>query len=168
MRKTLWRVGLTTAAVVLLSSSSAYAQAADTGSVLVTVTVASRARLTLGSATLNFTDQDPDTVLNLTAPALTVNVGARTAAASNVTLTVVATTALTGSAGTIPINQLTWAGNGAGFAATGISNTTVAQNVGTWTGPGTRTGDQTYSLPNSWTYAPGSYTTTLNYTLTVP
>jgi hypothetical protein len=168
MRKTLRKVGLTTAAVVLLSSSSAYAQATDTASVNVTVTVASRARLTLGAATLNFTDEDPDTVLTLNAPALTVNVGARTASASSVTLTVLATTNLTGTAGNIPINQLTWAGSGAGFALTGVSNIVTAQNVGTWTGPGSRAGDQTYSLPNSWAYAPGTYTTTLNYTLTVP
>ena len=37
-----------------------------------------------------------------------------------------------------------------------------------WTGPGARSGTQTYSLPNSWTYTVGSYTTTLNYTLTAP
>ena len=31
-----------------------------------------------------------------------------------------------------------------------------------------RTSAQTYSLLNSWAYVPGTYTTTLNYTLTVP
>ena len=29
-------------------------------------------------------------------------------------------------------------------------------------------GTQTFSLPNSWAYGTGTYTTTLNYTLTVP
>jgi hypothetical protein len=49
----------------------------------------------------------------------------------------------------------------------GTSGTT-AQAVGNWTGSGNRTGTQTYSLPNSWDYVTGTYTTTLNYTLTVP
>ena len=49
MRKTLWKVGLTTAAVVLLSSSSAYAQTTANAALAVNVTVASRARLTLSA-----------------------------------------------------------------------------------------------------------------------
>jgi hypothetical protein len=56
---------------------------------------------------------------------------------------------------------------GTGFVA-GTSSATVAQSVGAWTGSGARSGSQTYSLPNSWAYAPGTYTTTLNYTLSVP
>ena len=50
MRKTFWKVGLSAAAVVLLSSSAAYAQRATANSR--NVTVASRARLTLSTATL--------------------------------------------------------------------------------------------------------------------
>jgi hypothetical protein len=40
--------------------------------------------------------------------------------------------------------------------------------VGAWTGSGNQTGTQTYSLANSWTYATGTYTAALTYTLTVP
>ena len=87
MRKTLWKVGLTTAAVVLMSSSSAYAQTTATATLNVNVTVASRARLTLSAASISFADADPDTNPTLTAAPINVNVGARTAATSIVTLT---------------------------------------------------------------------------------
>ena len=167
MRNTLVKVALSTAAAVLLMSSSAYAQASATASVTVTVNVAARARLTLSSTSITFPDSDPDTVTTLTAPALSVGVGARTGPASNVTLTVLATGNLVSGSDSIAINNLAWSVGGAGFAP-GASSSTTAQSVGTWLGPGARSGTQTYSLPNSWTYAVGTYTTTLNYTLTAP
>jgi len=40
--------------------------------------------------------------------------------------------------------------------------------VGSWSASGSPSGTQTLSLPNSWTYATGTYTVTLNYTLTAP
>jgi hypothetical protein len=167
MRKTLWKVGLTTAAVVLLSSSSAYAQLTQNATLNVTVNVASRARLALSATGITFTDQDPATVATLTSPAVTVDVGARTATTSNVTLTVLAAGNLTSGTDVITINNLTWTASGTGFVA-GTSDATTAQNVGAWVGSGARSGSQSYVLPNSWAYAPGSYTTTLTYTLTVP
>ena len=169
MRKTLWKVGLSTAAVVLFSSSAAYAQATANASLNVTVNVASRARLTLSAAGITFADADPDVTPTLTAGPVDVNVGARTAPTSNVTLTVLATGNLVSGTDVITIDQLTWTvgGPSAGFVP-GTSNATVAQSVGSWTGPGTRNGTQTFALPNSWAYAPGTYTTTLNYTLSVP
>jgi hypothetical protein len=167
MKKTLWKVGLLSAAAVLFTSSSASAQATATASLNVTVNVAARARLTLGAAALNFADADPATVPTLTSAALSVDVGARTSPTGNVTLTVLATGDLASGTDNIAINTLTWTATGTGFAA-GTSSAATAQSVGAWTGPGARTGSQTYSLPNSWAYAPGTYTTTLNYTLTVP
>ena len=168
MRKTLSKVGLSSA-VVLLMSSSAYAQTVVNQNLNVSVTIGSRAQLTLSTANLVIPDADPATVLTLTAPDLTVTVGARTAPAQPVNLTVVASGGdLAGTAGTIAISNLTWATTGTGFAANGTSNATVAQNVGTWTGSGLRSGTQTYSLPNDWAYAPGTYATSLTYTLTVP
>jgi hypothetical protein len=166
MRQTLWKVGLS-AAALLFTSSAAYAQATANASVIVTVNVAARATLTLGAAALNFADADPTTVPVLTAAPVAITVGARTSPTGNVTLTVLATGNLVGTGGTIPIGNLTWTSTGTGFAA-GVSNATTAQSVGTWIGPGAQNGTQTFSLPNSWAYGTGSYTTTLNYTLTVP
>ena len=166
MRKTLVKAGLS-AAAILLTSSAAYAQSTANASLNVTVNVAARATLTLGAAALNFADADPTTVPVLTAAPVAITVGARTSPTGNVTLTVLATGNLVGAGGTIPIGNLTWTSTGTGFAA-GASNATTAQSVGTWTGPGAQNGTQTFSLPNSWAYGTGTYTTTLNYTLTVP
>jgi hypothetical protein len=152
---------------MLLMASSASAQSTANASLNVTVNVAARARLTLGAAALNFADADPTTVPTLTAAPLAISVGARTSPTGNVTLTVLATGDLTSGTDSIGINNLSWVSTGTGFAA-GTSNATTAQSVGAWTGPGAQNGTQTFSLPNSWAYATGTYTTTLNYTLTVP
>ena len=66
----------------------------------------------------------------------------------------------------IPINNLSWVVTGAGYAAGTAAQTDVS--LGSWGGPGTRTGTQTYRLANSWTYAVGTYSVTLTYTLTAP
>ena len=168
MRKTLWKVGLTTAAVVLLSSSSAYAQQTDNAALNVTVIVGSRARLTLGAPGITFADADPTATPVMNAGPVTVDVGARTPAGSNVTLTVLASGNLASGANSIAINNLTWTVAGDPGLIAGTANATVAQNVGAWTGSGVRSGSQSFALPNSWTYVPGTYTATLNYTLTVP
>jgi hypothetical protein len=165
MRKTLWKVGLSTAALVLLSSSSAYAQTTANANLIVNVTVASRARLTLSTGSITFADQDPDLFPTMTAAPITINVGARTATASNVTLTLLGPD-FTSGGNTIGIGNLSWTAPAAGFVA-GTAATT-ATPVGSWTGPGARTSAQTYSLVNSWAYVPGNYATTLVYTLTVP
>ncbi len=60
MRKTLWKVGLTTAAVVLCPSTSVYAQATANAGLNVTVNVASRARLTLGARGHHLRGRGPD------------------------------------------------------------------------------------------------------------
>ena len=168
MRKTLCKVGLCTVAVVLLSSSSAYAQQTATAALNVTVNVGSRARLTLGAAGITFADADPTAVPVMTAGPVTVDVGARTGAASNVTLTVLASGNLMSGTDAIAINTLTWTVAGDPGLVAGTSNATLAQNVGAWVGSGVRSGSQSFSLPNSWAYVPGTYTATLNYTLTVP
>ena len=86
MRKTLWKVGLTTAAVVLLSSSSAYAQLA-TQPITATAVVAARGRITL-TGTINFADTDPFTNPTIDAAALWVQALARVAVGAGVSLTV--------------------------------------------------------------------------------
>ena len=167
MRKTLWKVGLTTAAVVLLSSSSAYAQVTTNAGLNVTVIVGSRARLTLGAPGITFADADPTATPIMNAGPVTVDVGARTTAGASVTLTVLASGDLSSGTSSIAINNLTWTASGTGFVA-GTSDATTAQNVGAWTGSGVRSGSQSFLLPNSWSYVPGTYTAVLNYTLTVP
>lgn len=166
MKKAVWS-GILAGAALVCFSVPAFAQATATGSINVTVNVSARARLTLGAAAITFADADPDTVPTMTSSAVTIDVRARTGAGNASTLTVLASGPLTSGTDTIAITNLTWTVTGTGFAA-GTANSTTAQTVGSWAGPGSPSGTQTFSLPNSWTYAIGSYAATLNYTLTVP
>lgn len=166
MKKAVWS-GFLVAAGFLLLSTPAFAQATDTASLAVSVTVNAHARLQLGAASIAFSDEDPDLVPSILAPALSVNVRARTSATGTVLLTVQASGDLTSGTNAIAINNLTWTAAGAGLVG-GTSNATTGQTVGSWTGSGSRAGSQTYALANSWNYAIGSYTGTLTYTLVAP
>lgn len=166
MTKAVWS-GVLTIGAVLLCSVPAFAQATVNGSINVTANVNAKAKLTLGAASITFADADPDVVPTMTSSAVNIDVKARTSAGASVTLTVLASGDLVSGSDAIAINNLTWAVTGSGFQA-GTADKTTAQTVGSWTGSGSPAGSQTFSLPNSWTYNTGSYTVTLNYTLTVP
>jgi len=166
MRKTLWKVGLS-AAVVLLTSTSAYAQLA-TQNINATAVVAARGRITLTGA-INFPDTDPFVSPTINAAGLTVQALARVAVGAGVSLTVQAGGNFVSAGDSIAIGNLTWAtAGGAGFNATGTMSSATAQPVGSWTGPGAHNATQTYTLVNDWAYAPGNYVVTLTYTLTSP
>jgi hypothetical protein len=54
--------------------------------------------------------------------------------------------------------------SGAGFS-NGTLSAATAQIVGAWTGSGERSGTQTFFFKNLWSYATGTYTLTMTYTL---
>lgn len=166
MMKAVWS-GVAATLMVVGVSTTAYAQVTAAGSISVTATVSAKAKLTLGAASITFADADPDVTPTMTSGAVTIDVKARTSAGGGVTLTMLASGDLVSGADTIGIANLTWTAAGAGFVA-GTSDKTTAQSVGGWTGSGSPSGSHTFSLPNSWSYATGSYTVTLNYTLTAP
>ena len=157
--------GIGAAALLAFFSTTAWAQATATANVTATVNVAAKARLEITGA-VAFADADPETTPIISAAALDITVKARTSPSETVTLTVVADGDFQGTAGTIGISNLSWLVSGTGFATGTAALTDVT--VGSWGGPGTRNGTQTYRLANSWAYAVGSYTATLTYTLTVP
>ena len=167
MKKAVWS-GAVATAVLLLGSSSAFAQQTATAAVAVTASVNAKAKLSLGLASVTFADADPDVTPLYTSAAIDIDVKARTSAAGNVTLTVLASGDLTSGSDAIPIRTLTWAASGTGFTASGNNNKTTAQTLGSWTGSGNPNGSHTLSLPNLWSYNTGTYTVTLNYTLTAP
>jgi hypothetical protein len=167
MKKAVWS-GIVAGGVLLLGASSVYAQQTAGASVAVTAVVNAKAKLTLGTAAVTFADADPDVTPLYTSAPITIDVKARTTAASNVTLTVLATQDLTSGSDTIAINTLAWAASGSGFTLSGNNNKTTAQTLGQWTGSNNVSGSHTLSLPNLWSYATGTYTATLNYTLTAP
>jgi hypothetical protein len=143
--------------------------ASITRNATMTATVNALAKLTLSRATLSFPDADPDTVPNITASGgpLAITAKARTAIGSTVTLSVQASGNLQSGLDAIPISQVSWTAAGPGFVGGTLSSTT-AQPVGTWISSGSWSGTQTYSLANSWSYVPGTYSATLTYTLTAP
>jgi hypothetical protein len=134
-----------------------------------TATVNATAKLTLSSTSLAFPDADPDTTPAIPASggAITITAKARTTIGSTVTLVVQAANDLKSGLDTILATQLTWTATGTGFVA-GTMSKTAAQPVASWTSSGAWIGTQSYTLLNSWTYATGTYSTTLTYTLTAP
>jgi hypothetical protein len=168
MKKAVWS-GAVAIAVLLLGSASAFAQPQTaTAAVAVTANVNAKAKLSLGLASVTFADADPDVTPLYTSAAISVDVKARTSAAGNVTLTVLASGDLTSGSNAIAIGTLSWAASGTGFTLSGNNNKTTAQTLGSWTGSGNPSGSHTLSLPNLWSYNTGVYTVTLNYTLTAP
>jgi hypothetical protein len=138
----------------------------DTETIVATAEVLPRGRITL-AGTINFPDTDPFTSGTIAAAPLTVTTQARVGTTTAVNLTVQAGGDFVAATGTIPIGNLSWTATGAGYAA-GTMSSAAQVPVGTWTGPGSRAGTQTYSLVNNWNYAPGDYAVTLTYTLATP
>jgi hypothetical protein len=167
MKKAVWS-GAVATAVLLLGSSTALAQQSATASIAVTANVSAKAKLSLGLAAITFADADPDVTPLYTSAPVSVDVKARTTSAGNVVLTVLASGDLASGSNTIPVTTLTWAATGTGFTASGANNRLTAQTLGQWSGSGNPSGSHTLSLPNLWTYNTGTYTVTLNYTLTAP
>ena len=146
----------------------------DSKNLTVTATVASSAKLNLTATTLTFPDSDPDTVTSIPATegAISVTAKAKTGSLSKVTLEVRSSGPSSGDlvsgSDTIAISNLSWVGSGTGFTSGTISMTNSNQTAASWTGSGSRVGTQTFSLANSWSYALGSYSATITYTLTSP
>lgn len=147
---------------------TAPAAAQTTASVNVSATVNARAKLTLSSATVSFGDADPDTTPTITgSPVLNVDAKSRTGSSNAVTLTIQASSDLTAAGGnTIPVDpNVTWTATGDLTAGT---LKTTAQTIGNWTGSGARSGAMTFQMLNSWSYATGTYSTTITFTLSAP
>jgi len=165
MKKAVWS-GIIAAVGALALSTPAFAQ--TTAAVTVNAQVNAKARLTVSAAAISFADEDPDSVAVIPANTpLDITVKARTTAGGSVTLTVAADSNLTSGSNSIGIGALKWSSTGTSFSGTGTSALS-AQTVVSFTGSGTRTGTQSYTLDNSWAYATGTYGTTLNYTLSAP
>ncbi len=128
MKKVVWS-GAVIAAVVLLGPASAFAQQTANASIAVTANVNAKAKLTLGTAAITFADADPDVVPTFTSAPVSVDVKARTTAAGNVTLTVLASGDLTSGSDTIAVSNLTWTVTGGGFQPGTNNKTTGTREI---------------------------------------
>lgn len=146
-------------AALLMGGAAQAATTSETQSVQ--VTVATRLKITLGTASIAFPDSDPDSGA-VAAAAFSINAKARVSAASNVTLSVAGPDLAT----SIPVSQLSMAITGdAGYvAAPGALNTTGV-SLGSWTGSGNRAGSVVLSFTPEWDDVVGTSNTTLTYTL---
>jgi hypothetical protein len=162
-------VTLLVLAALVVSAGPLVYPASLTRTATATATVNGLAKLTLSSSSLAFPDADPDTVTSIPANGspLTITAKARTSIGSVVTLVVKSAGNLQSGLDTIPVSQVRWTATGTGFVG-GTMSATTAQTVGSWVSSGSWSGTQSYTLLNAWTYAVGTYTTTLTYTLTSP
>jgi hypothetical protein len=156
--------------LTFISSGWAYGGASDQVIVGLEIQALAGAALTLSANAISFPAADPDTIASIPASGnpVSVRVEADPTGMKDITLDVRANGNLVSGGNTINITNVTWTATGDGFQA-GTMNLTN-QRAGFWRDnrPILRTGTFSYFLANSWNYAPGTYTATVTYTLTVP
>jgi hypothetical protein len=152
--------------VLLLLAAAVVPADAQTDTATLNASINGLARLSLSTFTVSFPDADPDTVPNIPASQgpVTITAKARTSVNGGVTLTVLATDQLRSGLNTIPASNITWTVSGSGFS-NGTLSAASAQTVAGWTGSGVRTGTQSFFFKNLWSYATGTYTLTMTFTL---
>ena len=157
------------ACVVPMAILAPPAGAQEATTATMNVTVSSMAKLTVSAATLTFPDANPDLSPQVTPlqGALTISAKARSTEGSQVVLTVQAADDLRSGLEMIPASAMSWTVTGSGFAPGTLSKVSPV-TLGQWNGSGARTGTQTFLFQNLWTYASGTYTATLTYTLSAP
>ncbi|MBT0653281.1 hypothetical protein [Geomobilimonas luticola] len=146
------------------------AKAATTAPLNINYTLVARATLNLTPATINFPDGDPTSLPSVAATENPVVVTAKIrkdpSAALLATLVCQGGPLVSGG-DQIPSSGITWTATGTGFTGGTLSSATP-QQVGNWTTSGTYIGNLNFRLANLWTYAIGSYTGSITYTLTAP
>ena len=150
-----------------------FAQA--TKDVTMTVTLKAWYDLSVGLSALTFTDVQPAIVAAPGNQSIAANEGAVnvrafavTRAADTLKLNVQAGTNLISGSDTIPAGAISWTATGSGYSAGSLATTAV--EAGSWTGSVLHwhEGSFTFSfLRNYATQAPGAYSATATYTLSV-
>ena len=140
--------------------------AVKTRAATLAVTIAPSISLTLGMAAINFRSADPYLFPSIEANENPITVTVQSQAGGNATLTCRAMGDLVSGGDIIAASNISWTATGLGFAS-GIMNATDAQLAGQWAGLGTWNGTFSFLLINSWSYAPGAYSVSVVYTLTV-
>ena len=126
---------------------------------------AGTARLTISSTTVTFPSTDPDAVPSVAASENPVSVQVRVSGNPGISqLTVIAGGDLVSGPDKIAIGKVTWTATGNGFVS-GTLSSSQSQLVGQWSGNVNQTGQLRFWLANSWSYAVGSYSQNLMYTL---
>lgn len=126
--------------------------------------------LSLSSSSLSFASADPDTTPVLRADPLTLSYTVFLSGGANWRITVQAADDLRDGPAVIPASAVTWTATPAPPFMSGTLNTTTAQTMASGNGDVLlqRSGVAVFSLPNSWAYDVGRYTSALVFTLVCP
>ncbi|MBT0653280.1 hypothetical protein [Geomobilimonas luticola] len=160
---------ITVLAGVLASATVAPGLAASASAGLnISLVIASSANLMLSTTSLTFLADDPAIQPSVPASENPVSVLAKVRTKGAPSLYVLSSDDLRSGADVIPITNLTWTADGTPFTG-GTMNKTTPQLAATLpTGSGSYQSAYRYFLSNSALYLPGTYSTTINYTLTAP
>ena len=132
------------------------------------------ATLTINAASITFPSADPGVVTKVPANEnpVTVTAGIQIEDGKTATLTALAAGDLVSDGKTIAINAVSWTVTGTGDNNGGLIAGTMSKTnqvpAGSWTQSGTYTGAFSFFLANSWSYATGTYSQTVTYTVTAP
>lgn len=142
---------------------------AQTSTATLSADIRTLAKLTLSTNSVTFPDADPDVIAQVSSLGgpIAITAKSRATAGAQVILTVVAGDDLRSGIQVIGAAAITWTTTGAGFQPGTLSKTTPV-TVAQWTGSGIRSGTQQLMFQNLWSYATGTYTLSLTYTLTSP
>lgn len=128
---------------------------------------ADTARLTFDTAAVSFPSADPDSVpqINAVENPVTIEVTVRAGNPTITDLTTLSSGDLQSGVDVIPIDRVSWTAQGSGFTS-GVLSKDDPQPVGQWFGKRVdAVGSLSFRLQNSWSYATGSYSQTVVYTL---
>lgn len=170
------RAALFMVVLALISLSMPISLNAGTSIVITDVNASSTcsAQLTINTTSVTFPSANPGAVPTVPANenpvAVTANV--QIDDGSTATLTVLAGGDLVSGSDTIAINRVSWTATGSGDNSSGLIAGTMSKDTavlaGSWTQSGTYTGGFLFFLANSWSYATGTYSQTVTYTVTAP
>lgn len=156
------------ATLILFSFATGTFASTSSSSLNISITVPSSAILTLGTTSIRFIPDDPIVQPSVPAQENPVSVLARTRSKGIPSLAVIASDDLTDGANIIPVTAISWTADATPYIA-GTMNKSTAQAAALFaTGSGSYQSSFRYFLANSPLYVPGTYSTTINYTLTAP
>jgi len=132
------------------------------------------AQITINTTSITFPNKNPSVVPSISAieNPVTVTANMQIDDQSTATLTALAGGDLVSGGDTIAINTVSWTatgspGNNGGLIAATMNKVNPVL-AGSWTQSGTYTGAFSFFMANSWSYATGTYSQTVTYTVTAP
>lgn len=142
------------------------------GALCVAVPVSAQSvTLRLSTSLISFSAGDPDSIPVVTAPVVTVTYRVRNNYSYwNWQITVQAAGDLSSGSVTIPASAITWTATPSPPFRSGTLSRASAQLMANGSGniDPSRTAQVTFALANSWAYNVGTYSTSLNFTITCP